>query len=294
MTEKQNETARQQNDLKRLVSMAGDVSLRNYTVRDIRNLKGKKQLTQILAFTPDEAAAAEAAGIDLINVRWNPLDPRESFAVCEAAPHTFTTFCMPLTLCTSEQEALRIGFQAMEGGGDSIYCAWSLQFIEAMAKAGIPVQGHAGLIPRRSTWTGGLRAVGKTISEAEKIYQDFKDLEQAGAWSVECEVIPHRIMSKLTKRTSLVTVSLGSGVDGDVQFLFAQDILGDGPGPFPRHAKIYRDFHKLRQDMQKERIAAFSEFAADIRSGRYPVPKNLVEVDDAVVEEFIARHPVER
>nr|WP_281351300.1 3-methyl-2-oxobutanoate hydroxymethyltransferase [Sneathiella litorea] len=273
--------------------MAGDVSLRNYTVRDIRDLKGKKQLTQTLAFTPDEAAAAEAAGIDLINVRWNPLDPRESFAVCEAAPHTFTTFCMPLTLCTSEQEALRIGFQAMEGGGDGIYCAWSLQFIEAMANAGIPVQGHAGLVPRRSTWTGGLRAVGKTISEAEKIYQDFKDLEQAGAWSVECEVIPHRIMSELTKRTSLITVSLGSGVGGDVQFLFAQDILGDGPGPFPRHAKIYRDFHKMRQDMQKERIAAFSEFAADIRSGGYPAPENLVEVDDAVIEEFIARHPVE-
>ncbi|MZR31642.1 3-methyl-2-oxobutanoate hydroxymethyltransferase [Sneathiella litorea] len=293
MTEIQNETASQQKDFRRVVSMAGDVSLRNYTVRDIRDLKGKKQLTQTLAFTPDEAAAAEAAGIDLINVRWNPLDPRESFAVCEAAPHTFTTFCMPLTLCTSEQEALRIGFQAMEGGGDGIYCAWSLQFIEAMANAGIPVQGHAGLVPRRSTWTGGLRAVGKTISEAEKIYQDFKDLEQAGAWSVECEVIPHRIMSELTKRTSLITVSLGSGVGGDVQFLFAQDILGDGPGPFPRHAKIYRDFHKMRQDMQKERIAAFSEFAADIRSGGYPAPENLVEVDDAVIEEFIARHPVE-
>jgi 3-methyl-2-oxobutanoate hydroxymethyltransferase len=286
------ETTGQRQGLKRVVSMAGDVSLRNFTIRDIRDLKGKKQLTQILASTPDEAAAAEAAGIDLINVRWNHIDPRESLAICDAAPHTFTTFCMPITLCTSEQEALRIGFQAMEGGGDGIYCAWSLNFIEAMSKAGIPVQGHAGLVPRRSTWTGGLRAVGKTISEAEKIYLDFKDLEQAGAWSVECEVIPHRIMSELTKRTSLITISLGSGVDSDIQFLFAQDILGDGPGPFPRHSKIYRDFHKLRQDMQKERIAAFSEFAADIRSGAYPAAPNLVDIDDAVIEEFIARHPL--
>ncbi|MBO0333176.1 3-methyl-2-oxobutanoate hydroxymethyltransferase [Sneathiella sp. CAU 1612] len=290
--EKQSETSSPPQDLKRVVTMAGDVCLRNYTVRDIRDLKGKKQLTQILAFTPDEAAAAEAAGIDLINVRWNPLDPRESFAICNAAPRTFTTFCMPLTLCTSEQEALRIGFEAMEGGGDGIYCAWSLKFIEAMAKAGIPVQGHAGLVPRRSTWTGGLRAVGKTVAEAESIFNDFKNLEQAGAWSVECEVIPHRILSELTKRTSLVTVSLGSGDGGDVQFLFAQDILGDGPGPFPRHAKIYRDFHKMRQDMQKERIAAFSEFAADIRSGEYPAPENIVEIDDAVIEEFLARHPL--
>lgn len=279
--------------LKRVVSMAGKFSLRNYTVRDIRDQKGKQQLTQILATRPEEAAAAEVARIDLINIRWNDRDPLESFAIRQAAPNTFCTFCMPLTLCTSEEEALRIGFQAMEGGGDGIYCAWSLKFIEALANAGVPVQGHAGLVPRRSTWTGGLRAVGKTIAEAENIYRSIKDLEQAGAWSVECEVIPQQMMTELTKRTSLVTVSLGSGSGGDVQFLFAQDILGDGPGPFPRHAKIYREFHKIRQDMQAERIAAFKEFADDVKSGTYPEKKYIVEIDESVIDEFVAKYKID-
>jgi 3-methyl-2-oxobutanoate hydroxymethyltransferase len=281
-------------NLKRVVSMSGEFGLRNYTVKDIRYLKGKEQLTQILACTPEEAAAAEEAGIDLINIRWNNLDPQESFAISRAAPNTFSTFCMPLTLATSEQEALQIGFKAMEGGGDGIYCAWSLKYVEVLSKAGVPVQGHTGLVPRRSTWTGGLRAVGKTLSEAEHIYQELKDLEQAGAWSVECEVIPHQIMAELTKRTTLTTVSLGSGAVGDVQFLFAQDILGDGPGPFPRHAKIYRDFHKMRQDMQAERVAAFKEFAADIKSGTYPESKNLVENDEEIIDEFIKRHSISK
>ncbi len=279
--------------LKRVVSMAGKFSLRNYTVRDIRDQKGKQQLTQILATRPEEAAAAEVAGIDLINIRWNDRDPLESFAIRQAAPNTFCTFCMPLTFCTSEEEALRIGFQAMEGGGDGIYCAWSLKFIEALANAGVPVQGHAGLVPRRSTWTGGLRAVGKTLAEAENIYRSIKDLEQAGAWSVECEVIPQQMMTELTKRTSLVTVSLGSGSGGDVQFLFAQDILGDGPGPFPRHAKIYREFHKIRQDMQAERIAAFKEFADDVKSGTYPEKKYIVEIDESVIDEFVAKYKID-
>lgn len=131
MSELIKETKDPPQKLKRVVSMSGEFGLRNYTVKDIRDLKGKRQLTQILAFTPEEAEAAEAAGIDLINIRWNNLDPQESFAISRAAPNTFSTFCMPLTLCTSEQDALRIGFKAMEGGGDGIYCAWGMNFGEA-------------------------------------------------------------------------------------------------------------------------------------------------------------------
>ena len=44
----------------------------------------------------------------------------------------------------------------MEMGADSIICGtWSLDFIETVAKAGIPAEGHLGLVPRKSTWTGG-------------------------------------------------------------------------------------------------------------------------------------------
>lgn len=81
-------------------------------------------------------------------------------------------------------------------------CQWSPRFISAAAEAGVPVQGHAGLAPRTSTWTGGLRAVGKTIEEAIWIYRDIKRLEQAGAWAVEVEVIPAALLAELTKRTT--------------------------------------------------------------------------------------------
>ncbi len=272
---------------KRLYSMTGGYVSRNYSIRDVINLKGKRVLTQILAASEEEAEAANAAGIDLINVRWDPDNPGRSSAIRRAAGQMLTTFCMPLTRYVTEAEALRGAFDAMEAGADGIYCCWSLRLIEAVAEAGIPVQGHAGLVPRKSTWVGGLRAVGKTPEEAVGIYRYMKSLESAGAWSVESELIPAQVMTELTKRTSLVTISLGSGSGADVLYLFGQDILGDGTPPFPRHAKLYRTFYKIRQDMQHERIAAFKEFAADIHSGAFPSDDLVVHVDDEVIDAFL-------
>ncbi|MCP5085266.1 MAG: hypothetical protein GY952_00440 [Rhodobacteraceae bacterium] len=152
-------------------------------------------MTQILANSEEEAEAAESAGIDMINVRWMPDIPNQSRVIRSAAGRTLTTFCVPLTKYVSEAEALRGAFDAMEAGADGIYCCWNIRFIAAVAEAGIPVQGHAGLVPRKSTWTGGLRAVGKTLAEAIGIHRYMKSLEDAGAWAVESEVIPHRIMA---------------------------------------------------------------------------------------------------
>ena len=94
------------------------------------------------------------------------------------------------------------------------------------------LKGHVGLVSRKSTWTGGLRAVGKTAVEAVGLYRQIKALEDAGAWAVEVEVTPELILSELYKRTTLITSSIGSGSCGHIQFLFAEDVLGDGPGPF--------------------------------------------------------------
>ena len=97
---------------KRVVTMTGAVQRRNFTVHDLILQKGKGQLVQIMAFTTDEAAAAEAAGLDMINIRWNAHRPEDSIAMRHAAPETFMTFCLPPTLAASPSEALRAGFTA--------------------------------------------------------------------------------------------------------------------------------------------------------------------------------------
>ena len=287
--------------LTRVMNMAGAYGLRNHTVKSIRDLKGVRQLVETLPFLPKEAAAAEAAGIDAMKVRFSRDESRNerqsAFHIREAAPHTFMSFVLPLTEVTSEAGALRAAFDAMEAGADAIMCQFGLPFVEVLAKAGVPVQGHVGLVPRKSTWTGGLRAVGKTVDEAVKIHRDLKDLENAGAWAAECEVIPAPIMRELSARTTLVTASIGSGSGGDIQFLFAQDILGDGKPPFPRHAKRYCNLHELGRpyeygeeswpEIEEMRIAAFRKFVAEVRSGAFPGPKHIVDVDRDVVDGFL-------
>lgn len=271
---------------KRVVTVTGTLERRNYTVYDLIQHRGKGQLVQVMAFNPQEAAAAQDSGLDMINIRWNPQRPWEATKLREAAPETFMTFCMAPTLVTNKTEALRAAFTAMEAGADSIYCAWSLKFIETLAASGVPVMGHAGLVPRKSTWTGGLRAVGKTLAQAKSLHAGLKALENAGAWAVECEVIPHNVMSVLARNTGLVTISLGSGRDCDVQHLFAEDILGLNKGAPPRHAKNYRKLFDVYQRLQQERVAAFDEYLEEVRSGAFPQPEHTVQADSVIVSEL--------
>ena len=276
-----------QRGLKRVMTLGGAYGTRNYTVKDLRDLKGKRVLTETLPFSAEEAAAAEEAGIDMMKVRFDPKRPDLSAEIRKAAPNTFMSFSVPLVAAATEAEAVRIGYQAMELGADGIMCQWSPRFVAAAAEAGIPIEGHAGLVPRKSTWTGGLRAVGKTIEEALWVYQEIKNLEAAGAWAVEVEVIPAELLAQISKRTSLLTSSIGAGAGGDIQFLFAEDILGNNGPPYPRHTKQYRNIFKMKQAMQAERVAGFKEFVQDVRSGSFPGPEHVVKAPEGVVEAFL-------
>ena len=271
---------------KKVFSMTGELGLRNYTVKDIIDLKGDRQLTQTLPFTPNEAKAAEEAGIDLMNTRFNYVKQETAIEIRKSASKTFMSFVIPLLSVPTKDDALKHSYKAMELGADGIIFQGSLNHIEALSNAGIPVQGHIGFVPRKSTWTGGIRAVGKTIDEAKALFQNLKDLESAGAWAVECEVIPSRLMKELSSRTSLVTISIGSGNGCDVQFLFADDILGASEGPFPRHSKQYCNLFKEAQRIQKIRVNAFKDFIDEVNTDIFPSNNFEVEVTEEFVDRF--------
>jgi 3-methyl-2-oxobutanoate hydroxymethyltransferase len=270
------------------MTLGGAYGTRNYTVKDLRDAKGKRVMCETLPFSVEEAAAAEEAGIDTMKVRFDPKNPDSAKAIRAAAPNTFMAFSVPLLAAATADEAVRLGYDAMAIGADAIMCQWSPRFIEAAREAGIPVQGHAGLVPRRSTWTGGLRAVAKTLDEAVWVYNEIKTLENAGAYAVEVEVIPEALLVEITKRTSLLTSSIGGGAGGDIQFLFAEDILGNNPPPYPRHSKQYREIYKLKEAIQAERVAGFKDFIADVRGGGFPAPEHVIKASDTLVDDFLA------
>lgn len=272
--------------LTRIMTLGGAYGTRNYTVKGLRDQKGRKVLTETLPFSVEEAVAAEKAGIDTMKVRFDPSQPESAAAIRRAAPNTFMAFSVPLIAAATADQAVRIGYDAMSVGADAVMCQWSPRFIEAAAEAGIPVQAHAGLVPRRSTWTGGLRAVGKTLDEAVWVYEEIKRFENAGAYAVEVEVIPAELLAEISRRTALMTSSIGAGSGGDIQFLFAEDILGNNPPPYPRHSKQYRELYKLKEAMQRERVAGFEEYIAEVRSGAFPAREHIIEAPDGLMDAF--------
>jgi 3-methyl-2-oxobutanoate hydroxymethyltransferase len=175
----------------------------------------------------------------------------------------------------------------LELGASSVYCSASPYIIESMAREGLPVVGHLGLVPRHVTWTG-YRAVGKTEEEARELHAQMKRLEAAGAYAAELECVPHTLARFLSSQTRMLLMSLGSGSGCDTQFLFSDDILGDYEERPPRHAKAYRHFLEEHRRLQRERIAAFSEYIADVQSNRFPERAHLIEMDPVVLEKVIA------
>lgn len=259
---------------------------RKYSVYDLRQLKGKRCLTHIHVKSPEEAAAAEAAGIDLLSCSFDSPESQARLPLlAAAAPRSFISGATPHGLASPE-EAIRIGFRALELGASSVYCSASPFIIEAMAREGIPVVGHLGMVPRHATWTN-VRAIGKTVEEARELYKRLKQLENAGAYAAELELVPHQLASYLCRKTALILMSLGSGSGCDTQFLFSDDILGDYNERIPRHAKAYRNFLKEYQRLQNERILAFREYAADVQNGQFPEARHLVSMDEATFAEVV-------
>src|SRR5436853_1269373 len=92
---------------------------KKYTVYDLRQLKGKRCLTHIHVKSPEEAAAAEAAEIDLLSCSFDsPASQARLPLLVGAAPKSFISGATPHGLA-SQEEAIRAGFRALELGARS-------------------------------------------------------------------------------------------------------------------------------------------------------------------------------
>ena len=250
-------------------------------VHQIRALKGRRQLTELNVTGPDQARAAEAAGIDIIVS--GRTDMRA--AIRSAAPATHFCFGLIYGHHVNVDQALRAAFDALAAGADSIYCCLSPRIVEGLAQEGVPVVGHVGLVPQKARLTG-FRAFGKTLAEAQQLWADVRDLEQAGAVAVEMEVVAEAVATAISRRTTMSVISMGSGAGCDVQYLFAVDLLGETVGRMPRHARRYADLATENTRLQDRRIAAFAAYRSAALDGSYPAAAENVAGNEAETEAF--------
>lgn len=246
-------------------------------------MKGKRQLAMLRVETIAEAEAAERAGIDMVSVPPSMmLDP----AFRDAAPTVFAIPGNNFYEIGTTDDFIPWAFRLYKAGADAVYCSASTQTIHRLAEEGIPVCGHVGLIPSKATWTGGFKAVGKTLEIAQLVWRQVKALEDAGAFAAGIEVVPEPIATEIARRISVFMISMGAGAGCDAQYLFSDDVLGANTGHVPRHAKTHRNFAAEYAQLQEERVGAYREFADDVRSRAYPEAGHKVNTEEKVVSRF--------
>jgi 3-methyl-2-oxobutanoate hydroxymethyltransferase len=268
----------------RIFDFGGRDVERSQTVAGLRALRSAgRQAAQVTAETAEEAAAAEAAGVEMVVCR-----AAHIAAVRQGSQRVFVTAALGFAEAVTADEILRAAVSAVTGGADAVLTSRGDETVRALAGEQIPVVGHLGFVPRKSTWVGGVRAVGKTAAEALELWDRFRRLEDAGAFAAECELIAALVMAEIHRRTSLVTISLGSGPDADVMFLFTSDICGESSRR-PRHARAWGDLAARLQAVRDERINSLTRFRAEVAARSFPASAECADAPLAEVEAFRAR-----
>ena len=266
--------------MKKIYNFAGNLSYRNYTIKDLFDNKGKKKLSQINVKNEEEANIAVDANVDLLITGLAAIKKVRSIA-----KNNFTTVAIPFTDFKTNDEILKASLEALNNGADAIYTARSPRVVEYLAKESIPVMAHLGLVPRKSIWIGGLRGVGKTASEALRLFEEFKTMESAGAFAVEAEVIADQTLKFISENVNLITVSLGSGNHGDVNYLFMDDICGENE-EIPRHAFSLTKIYKLREKIYREKVKAVHKFNKKAKTTKFVTSRNIVKINSSELQKF--------
>ena len=256
--------------------------MKKLTVKEIIECKGIKKLTEVYTHNALEAEACELAGIDMIvSSELNDIK-----GIRNAAQNTFLTVGLPYGTYINKDDILKRSFELLKIGADAIYCPQSLSLIKSITNEGIPVVGHSGFVPYKSTLYGGFKAYGKTSFEAQKIYDQCLELSDAGVFAIEIEIVPHRVAEFISKNIDVFIIGMGSGTGCDAQYLFAEDILGYNKGHIPRHAKVYSDVSIEYERIQKKSIEAFKSFKKDVDGKKYPSDEHDIDISQSEFDTF--------
>ena len=271
--------------MKRIYDFYRRPAKRNYTVSDLRALKGSgRTLSMANPANSDEVRACVEAGIDLLTV-W----PDQLKDVRDIAPYNFTGVGAAWAQFGSDDELIAHAYEMMRNGADMYYTVRSFDVMERMARDGIPVQSHVGLIPTFSHYSGGLRAWGRTAEEAMKVYATLKRMEDAGVFAVEVECVAEEVLAAVNDKTNLVTFSLGSGKAADAVICFIADICGEASEEDkpPKHAHAFGNVGRLHRQINLERVEALGKFHTEVTAHNFPYPQNNVRMHDGEQEKFL-------
>lgn len=219
---------------------------RPMTPRQLAQLRGKRKLTFLTAYTAPMARLLDQSGIDGILVgdsvvtvlygEKTTIPANLSLmlphirAVATHAPNTLVVADLPfLSYQVSRTQAIRTAGRCLKAGAGAVKLEGGIEqtaTIRAIVEAGIPVMGHIGLRPQSYFTQGGYRTHGKTATEEEALLQEAQAIENAGAFAIVLECVQSEVARYITNKLNIPTIGIGSGPAPDGQILVTEDLLG--------------------------------------------------------------------
>ena len=173
---------------------------------------------------------------------------------------TYAAGDLPLSLRSAARALAEGGAQAVkiEGG------AHVVPIVRELIAAGIPVMGHLGLTPQSIHQLGGYRVQGKDAGSAQKLIDDAKALEAAGAFALVLELVPAELAGRVTEALKIPTIGIGAGPQCSGQVQVFHDAFGLYEDFVPKHAKR---FVNLAEQMR----SAAGEYIKEVTELKFPV-----------------------
>ena len=184
---------------------------------------------------------------------------------------------------TSVREAIHNAGRLMkEGGCEAVKLEGGVDFaltIQAIVKAGIPVQGHIGLTPQTASALGGFKMQGRDALAAKRIIEDAKALEDAGVFSMILEAVPAPLGQLVAEAVKVPVIGIGAGPDVDGQVLVTYDMIGLFDKFVPKFVKQYTQIRKTI-------LEALKEYKEDVVAVTFPGPEHSFKMPDEALEQL--------
>jgi 3-methyl-2-oxobutanoate hydroxymethyltransferase len=275
------------------------MSNKKVSILDVQQAKAEnRKLTMMTAYDYPFGLLADEAGIDIVlvgdslgmvvmglegTVEVNMEHMIHHIrAVTRGCKNPFIVGDMPfMSYNTSIRDAIiNAGRLLKEGGCESIKLEGGVDFaptIEAIVKAGIPVQGHIGLTPQTASALGGFKMQGRDAAAAKQIIDDAKALEDAGVFSMILEAVPAPLGKLVAEAVKVPVIGIGAGPDVDGQVLVTHDMVGLFDKFVPKFVKQYTNIRKVI-------LEALSEYKDEVINVKFPAPEHSFKMPEEALE----------
>lgn len=272
--------------------------MKNTSVTFKESKKNGEKLTMLTAYDYTTAKMLDESGVDSIlvgdslgmvvlgyddtlSVTMEDMI-HHSAAVARGAKNALVITDMPfMSYQTSVYDAVvNAGRLVKEGGAQAVKLEGGIEFcehIKAIVKASIPVCAHIGLTPQSVNAFGGFKVQGKGKAEAQRLLDEARAVEEAGAFAVVLECVPAKLAKKISESISIPTIGIGAGAGCDGQVLVYQDMLAMYSDFKPKFVKQYAQIGSVMKD-------AFKQYISEVKSGAFPSEEHTFKIDDDIIE----------